>query len=78
MIRNIFPEQDQLDELDLPQNDISKEYDWDFNKNEFVLKNGRPQIVTEGKAIRVWIYKTLMTERFNHLAYSQDFGQEYD
>jgi len=50
---------------------------WDFNEDKFVFDgNGRHVIVTENKAIEVWIYKALKTERFSYLAYSWQYGIE--
>lgn len=77
MIRNIFPESNESNDLELNQQYMAYEYDYDIDKNEFILVNGRTRIVTGAKAVKIWIYKTLSTERYNHLAYSFDYGQEY-
>lgn len=55
---------------------IPREYAWDFELNDFVLKNGAPYIVEGIDALKIWIYKTLKTERYEHLAYSWDYGTE--
>lgn len=60
---------------DLP---LLKEYAWDFNKNEFILVDGKNVIVTGKEAIKVWIWKAFKTERYKFLAYSWDYGQEFD
>lgn len=57
---------------------IPTEYAWDFEANEFVLQNGRPMIVTGAAAVRMWIMKTLLTERYRYLAYSWAYGHEFD
>lgn len=56
----------------------AKEYAWDFEIGEFILKNGRPLIVTGTAAVKIWIYKALETARYKYRAYSRSFGQEYD
>lgn len=56
----------------------AKEYAWDFEIGDFILKNGRPQVVTGTAAVKVWIYKALETQRYKYEAYSRSFGQEYD
>lgn len=55
---------------------IHKEYAWDFQKNDFLLKDGKPYIVEGIEALKIWILKALKTERYNHLAYSWGYGSE--
>ena len=78
---NIFPTITTID-TETIVNDIqsgnSQEYAWDFINNDFILKNGRPVIVTGTEAIKIWIYKTLKTPRYRFFAYSNDYGQEYE
>jgi hypothetical protein len=57
---------------------IPKEYAWDFINNKFILENGRPVIFEGLEAIKVWILKALRIERFRYLAYTWDYGQEFD
>lgn len=57
---------------------LIKEYAWDFDKNEFILQDGKFVIVTGNEAIKVWAWKALHTERYHYLAYSWDFGQELE
>lgn len=58
---------------------LLKEYAWDFEKDIF-LKNadGQHVIVTENEALKVWIYKTLKTERFRYVAYHDSYGIELE
>lgn len=58
---------------------LLKEYAWDFKKDIF-LKNadGQHVIVTENEALKVWIYKTLKTERFRYVAYHDSYGIELE
>ena len=58
---------------------LLKEYAWDFTNDRF-LKNadGQHIIVTENEALKVWIYKTLKTERFRYVAYHDSYGIELE
>ena len=58
---------------------LLKEYAWDFTNDRF-LKNadGQHIIVTETEALKVWIYKTLKTERFRYVAYHDSYGIELE
>ena len=53
------------------------EYAFDFEKN-CLLKNeaGQNYYVYGNEALKIWIYKALMTPRYRHLAYTEDFGNE--
>lgn len=65
-------ENDQLEEL--------CEYAFDF-VNNCLMKNeaGQNYYVYRNEALKVWIYKALMTPRYRHLAYTEDYGNEmYD
>lgn len=55
-----------------------KEYAWDFDSNDFLLKDGKFQIVSGIEALKIWIWKALKTERYRYLAYSFDYGSEID
>lgn len=53
------------------------EYDWDFERNCFKLNASGGRIkVTGDDALKVWVYKALMTERNQYLAYSTRYGIE--
>lgn len=58
--------------------DVFKEYAWDFDSDHFIFENGQHKIVTENEAIKVWIYKTLKTERWRYLAYDNAYGIELE
>ena len=50
-----------------------KEYEFDFNNNTLTGKQ------LEGKeALKMWIYKALLTTRYVHLIYSWDYGQDLE
>lgn len=64
---------EQTEELPTPT-----EYAWDFEKNDFILRDGRFVIVEGLEAIKIWIYKTLQTPRFRYAIYSDDYGQDLE
>lgn len=54
-----------------------KEYAYDFEKNELFLdSDGRTYMVEGNEALRIWIFKALITERCHYTAYSFAFGSE--
>lgn len=55
-----------------------KEYAWDFEHDCFIFEDGRHKIVTENEALKVWIYKTLKTERWRYRAYDNAYGSELE
>ena len=54
------------------------EYAWDFVNDQFMFANGSHKIVTENEALKVWIYKTLKTERWRYRAYDNAYGIELE
>lgn len=57
---------------------IPREYKYDFTERKFALSNGSPQWVEGLEAIKIWIYKTLLTQRGYFMAYSFEYGQDYE
>jgi hypothetical protein len=57
---------------------IPKEYAWDFEKNDFKLKDGKFQIVEGTEALKIWIWKALKTSRLTYPIYSDAYGQELE
>ena len=54
-------------------NDIYKEHEFDFNIGQLTGK------ILEGKtALKMWIYKALLTKRYTYPIYSWDYGQDLD
>lgn len=49
------------------------EYDYDFKSNKI-----KDTIVYGVDALKVWIYKALLTNRYRHTIYSWDYGQEIE
>ncbi|WP_028547043.1 DUF2634 domain-containing protein [Paenibacillus taiwanensis] len=60
---------------DLP---LFQEYAWNYECNDFVMHNGEPLLLAGNDALRVWIYKTLKTERYRYPAYSWNYGSEFE
>lgn len=54
------------------------EFAYDFENNCLLLENGHPYLVERNEALKIWIYKALVTERFRYTAYDTDFGSEMD
>lgn len=68
----IQPEAEQAAER-LP---LCKEAAWDFTSGTPVFSGGKPLTVAGAEAVRVWIWKALMTARFHFSVYSWDYGSE--
>lgn len=54
------------------------EYAWDFINDRFIFESGKHKIVTENEALKVWIYKTLKTERWRYRVYDNAYGIELE
>jgi len=62
-------------ETELP---LYKEIDWDFERNIPIYKNGSPSIVTGKRAVLVWAWKALRTQRYKYDIYTWDYGCEIE
>lgn len=60
---------------DLP---MFKEYAWDFDNDGFIIQDGELVVLQGNEALRVWIYKTLKTQKYRYLAYSFYYGNEFE
>lgn len=58
--------------------EIPREYKYDFKKKEIILQHGSPVWVEGVEAIKIWIYKTLLVQRGYYMAYSFEYGQDYE
>ena len=52
------------------------EYAYDFENNTLKTKNGRHYYVYGNEAMKIWIYKAMISNRFKHSAYTDKFGTE--
>lgn len=55
---------------------LFQEYKYDFEKNELVLEDGRPVLVSGNEALKIWLFFALITERFMYEAYSKNYGND--
>ena len=53
-----------------------KEIAWDFKRNIPILENRDFKIVEGNEAIKVWVYKAILTPRYNYSIYTWDYGSE--
>lgn len=61
------------EQVESKNNDIYKEYEFDVNTGQLTGK------ILEGKAaIKMWIYKALLTNRYIYPIYSWDYGQDLE
>nr|DAT66185.1 MAG TPA: Protein of unknown function (DUF2634) [Caudoviricetes sp.] len=75
----IFPNLVSIDDINntnkLP---LFEEWAYDFEKNEFKVRNGTYYKVYANEALKIWIYKALKTARYRYQAYSFEFGTELE
>ena len=70
---SLFPFMRSVEEQDIAATKIYKEYEFNFETGKLTGK------VLEGKeALKMWIYKTLLTKRYKHIIYSWDYGQDLE
>lgn len=57
---------------------LLREYAYDFKTNDFIIdpSTNDIKVVTGLKALEVWIYKAILTDRFEYPIYSWDYGTE--
>ena len=74
---SLFPFISNTDEIKVNNTfPMYKEIAWDFKNNIPILENGDFKIVEGNNAIKVWVYKALLTPRYNYSIYSWDYGSE--
>ncbi|EII6784100.1 DUF2634 domain-containing protein [Clostridioides difficile] len=56
--------------------ELFREVAWNFEKDEPILENGDFKIVEGNEAIKVWVYKCIKTNRYEHEIYSWKYGTE--
>lgn len=68
---SVLSDQDNLPEF--------KELAWDFEKNRFIYnRDGTHKILTQNEAMKVWIRKAILVERYRYRAYFDDYGMELE
>ena len=74
---SLFPFISNTDETKVDNSfPLYKEVAWDFEKDTPIIQNGDFKIVEGNEAIKAWIYKALLTPRYNYSVYSWDYGSE--
>ena len=58
---------------DLP---LYKECAWDFVTDRAIFVDGKPKIVYENEALKVWMYKAIKTNRYEFGIYTWNYGCE--
>lgn len=56
---------------------LYRETDWDFQTNKPVWRSGSPVFVTGARAVLVWAWNALHTERFAHDVFSAGYGPDF-
>lgn len=57
---------------------LCMEVAWDFEGGKPIFSGGKPLVVTGAEAVKVWIWKALMTARTRYDVYSWDYGSEVE
>ena len=74
---SLFPFVSDTDEVKVNNSfPLYKEVAWDFKKDAPILENGDFKIIEGNNAIKVWIYKALLTPRYRYSIYSWNYGSE--
>lgn len=74
---SLFPFISNTDDVKVDNNfPLYREVAWDFKNNIPILENGDFKIVEGNNAIKVWVYKAILTPRYNYSIYSWDYGSE--
>ena len=55
-----------------------REYEWDVETQDFVVRDGQIKIVEGLPALKIWIYKTLLSQRGRYKAYTWNYGNDLD
>ena len=79
---NLFPIGEEVVSTETSEQQIrtySRSWKFDFDKGDFVLDpTGRVVEADSYTAWVQWCQKTLLTQRYRYLAYSSDYGSEYE
>ncbi|HCK3094181.1 TPA: DUF2634 domain-containing protein [Clostridioides difficile] len=54
--------------------ELFREVAWNFEKDEPILENGDFKVIEGNEAIKVWVYKCIKTNRYEHEVHSWDYG----
>lgn len=75
----MFPQTISIDNIvkDSDNSKMGKSFLFDFEKGDFVLKDGRLIETQDTQAIKMWIEKILRTEKFRFKVYEREDKREY-
>lgn len=74
---SLFPFVSNIDEVKIDNTfPLYKEVAWDFKRNIPIIEKRDFKIVEGNEAIKVWVYKALLTPRYNYTIYSWNYGSE--
>lgn len=75
----MFPEYTPLLEENIQDNKttLGKSFLFNFSVGDFVLKDGKLQVIEDVEAIQVWIQKIIKTEKFKFKIYETGVTNEY-
>ncbi|MBQ6630514.1 MAG: DUF2634 domain-containing protein [Romboutsia sp.] len=74
---SLFPFISGTDEVKVDNSfPMYKEIAWDFKRNAPIIQNGDFKIIEGNEAIKVWVYKALLTPRYSYSIYSWNYGSE--
>ena len=74
---SLFPFISGTDEIKVDNSfPMYKEIAWDFKRNAPIIQNGDFKIIEGNEAIKVWVYKALLTPRYSYSIYSWNYGSE--
>lgn len=57
---------------------LCREVAWDYRRNVPIWRRGKPVTVTGKEAVKVWIFKALMTPRYKYEIYTWAYGSEFE
>ena len=71
----IDPQEVEIEESELP---LAREWAWDFENNDFKLKDGKMYLVEGKEAVKIWLWKLFMTTRYREVIFNWDYGHELE
>lgn len=74
----MFPEfSPQLNNIQNTKTTLGKSFLFDFDKGDFVVKDGKLVAAENIEALKIWVEKILRTEKFKFKIYKKDTKREY-
>ena len=74
---SLFPFVSNIDEVKIDNTfPLYKEVAWDFKRNIPIIEKRDFKIVKGNEAIKVWVYKALLTPRYQYSIYTWNYGSE--